>query len=449
MRAVRLSSPIVPYVTRLLDTLIIWLAGFLALFFRQVLDVPVDFPASMEGYYSLIIAGGLLFSLYPGGVYRSWRGAAMPSMLARVTGRWLIIVSALLLWLFVFKTSHQYSRIWFGVWTALGALFLWLERFAVYLVLRKLRRKGFNLRHVALVGDGQAARALADRVNHASWTGYAITLTVAQVDKAGLETLVTERVDEVWLALPLGDEHAIRDTLHALRHSTAWIRFVPDLFTLRLINHGVSEVVGIPMFDLSTSPMTGMNQIVKLMEDRLLSALILLMISPLMMVLAFGVKLSSPGPVFYRQERVGLNGRPFMMLKFRSMPVDAEHAGIQWGGAARKTTTRFGQFIRQTSLDELPQFINVLKGDMSIVGPRPERTLFVEQFKEEIPDYMKKHLVKAGITGWAQIHGWRGDTDLQARIEHDLYYIENWSLWLDIKIIFLTLFKGFVNENAY
>lgn len=449
MRAVRLSSPLVPYMTRLLDTVIIWLAGFLALYFRRALDLSVDFPASMEAYYSLIIAGGLLFSLFPGGVYRSWRGAAMPSMLARVTGRWLLVVGGLLLWLFVLKTSQEYSRIWFGVWTGIGALGLWLERFAVYLVLRRLRRKGFNLRHVALVGDGQAARVLADRVNHASWTGYAITLTVAQADKAGLEKLVNEPVDEVWLALPLGDEHAIRDALYALRHSTAWIRFVPDLFTLRLINHGVSEVVGTPMFDLSTSPMTGMNQVAKLLEDRLLSALILLIISPIMLFVALGVKLSSRGPVFYRQERVGLNGRPFMMLKFRSMPVDTERAGIQWGGAANKTTSRFGQFIRRTSLDELPQFINVLIGDMSIVGPRPERTLFVEQFKEEIPDYMKKHLVKAGITGWAQIHGWRGDTNLQTRIEHDLYYIENWSLWLDIKIIFLTLFKGFINENAY
>ena len=153
--------------------------------------------------------------------------------------------------------------------------------------------------------------------------------------------------------------------------------------------------------------------------------------------------------MFYRQERVGINNKPFHMLKFRTMPVDTEKSGVQWGGSAAKATTRFGQFIRKTSLDELPQFLNVLKGDMSIVGPRPERPMFVEQFKEEIPDYMKKHLVKAGITGWAQVHGWRGDTDLKTRIEYDLYYIENWSLWLDLKIIVMTVFKGFVNKNAY
>ena len=185
------------------------------------------------------------------------------------------------------------------------------------------------------------------------------------------------------------------------------------------------------------------------LEFVFLALLILVSLSPLMLLLALGVKLSSPGPVFYRQERVGLNNRPFMMLKFRSMPVDAEAGAIRWGGSARKPATRFGRFLRRTSLDELPQFLNVLKGDMSIVGPRPERPMFVEQFKDEIPDYMRKHLVKAGITGWAQVNGWRGDTDLPTRIEHDLYYIENWSLWLDLKIIALTLFRGFVHPNAY
>ena len=274
-------------------------------------------------------------------------------------------------------------------------------------------------------------------------------MVIPHADTASLESLANSQIDEVWLALPLADVNAIQRILHALRHSAASIRLAPDLFTLRLINHGVSEVLGVSMYDLSTSPMTGMNQFVKWCEDKLLSAFILMLISPVMLAVAIGVKLSSRGPVFYRQERVGLNNRPFAMLKFRSMPVDVEKDGVRWGGAATKTTSRFGQFIRKTSLDELPQFINVLKGDMSIVGPRPERSVFVEQFKDEIPDYMKKHLVKAGITGWAQIHGLRGDTDLKTRIEYDLFYIENWSFWMDLKIIFLTVFKGFVNKNAY
>jgi putative colanic acid biosynthesis UDP-glucose lipid carrier transferase len=174
-----------------------------------------------------------------------------------------------------------------------------------------------------------------------------------------------------------------------------------------------------------------------------------LLISPILMLVSIGVKLSSRGPIFYRQERVGWSGKPFEMLKFRSMPVNVEQHGVQWGGAQKKQTTKFGAFIRRTSLDELPQFINVLKGDMSIVGPRPERTVFVDQFKHEIPGYMQKHMVKAGITGWAQINGWRGDTDLSKRIECDLWYIGNWSLWLDLRIIFLTIFKGFISKHAY
>ena len=180
-----------------------------------------------------------------------------------------------------------------------------------------------------------------------------------------------------------------------------------------------------------------------------MATLILILISPLILILAICVKVSSPGPIFYRQERIGWNGEVFEILKFRSMPTNLEEEQVQWGGSANKSVTGFSKWMRATSLDELPQFFNVLQGQMSIVGPRPERPIFVEQFKQEIPDYMKKHLVKAGITGWAQIHGWRGDTDLHARIEHDLYYIENWSLWLDFKIIFLTIFRGFVNKNAY
>jgi len=312
-----------------------------------------------------------------------------------------------------------------------------------------LRHRGFNLRHVALVGSGSAADNLQQRIQSASWSGYSISKTLTNINQSELEELASSSVDEIWLSLPLGDEAAIRKTLHALRHSTASIRLIPDLFTLRLINHGVSDILGVAMYDLSTSPMTGTNQALKWIEDKVLSIAILTFISPLMVALAIGVKLSSPGPIFYRQERVGLNGNTFNMLKFRSMPVDTEKSGVQWGGSAAKATTRFGQFIRKTSLDELPQFLNVLKDDMSIVGPRPERPMFVEQFKDEIPDYMKKHLVKAGITGWAQVNGWRGDTDLATRIEYDLFYIENWSIGLDLKIILLTIFKGFVGKNAY
>ena len=446
---IRLSAPWVPYVVRAADGLAIVLAGYIALHIRRVLDLPIEFPSDLSGYYGLISIAALLFAALPAEVYRSWRGSQIPSMLAGVSVRWAGLVGVLLLWLFVFKASDDFSRVWFLLWTVMSLVLLWVERLCIYLFLRTLRRKGFNLRHVALVGSGAAAENIKKRLSAAGWSGYKIVLDVPRTDPGSLASLESAVVDEVWLALSFSEEQAIKDALHALRHSTASIRFAPDLFALRLVNHGMSDVLGMPMYDLSTSPMTGVNQLIKWLEDKLLSALILLLISPLMLVLALGVKLTSRGPVFYRQQRVGLNNQPFNMLKFRSMPVDIEKDGVRWGGSATKATTRFGQFIRKTSLDELPQFINVLKGDMSIVGPRPERPMFVEQFKEEIPDYMKKHLVKAGITGWAQVNGWRGDTDLKTRIEYDLYYIENWSLWFDIKIILLTIFKGFVNKHAY
>jgi len=447
-QSLRLSSPIMPFIIRMMDMLTIWLSGLLALEVRAQTDLNLPIPWDLKGYYSLIAVGGLLFLLFSNEVYRSWRGAAVPFMLARVTGSWLMVVGLLLLWLFITKASEDYSRLWFGLWSALGASLLCCERLLAYSVLRHLRLRGFNLKHVALIGEGQAAEQLENRLHQAGWSGYQIAERLHQPEEAELEALSERGLDEIWLALPLSDAKEIHRILKGLRHTSASIRLSPDWLTFRLINHGVSDILGIPMLDLSTSPMEGLNRIVKLFEDRILSLVILILLSPLMVILAIGVKLSSKGPIFYQQERVGLNNRSFVMLKFRSMPIGADSDLPQWGGATQKVTTRFGRFIRKTSLDELPQFINVLKGDMSIVGPRPERPQFVEQFKDEIPDYMRKHLVKAGITGWAQINGWRGDTDLQARIEHDLYYIEHWSLLLDLKIIVLTLFRIFQDPNA-
>ncbi|MCG8537994.1 MAG: exopolysaccharide biosynthesis polyprenyl glycosylphosphotransferase, partial [Pseudomonadales bacterium] len=257
-------------------------------------------------------------------------------------------------------------------------------------------------------------------------------------------------VDQIWIAMPIAKVKQIQVLLKGLSQTTADIRLVPDIFGFQLLNHSVSAVAGLPVVNLSVTPMDGLNRYVKALEDKLFAGLILLVISPILFFLAIGVKLSSPGPIFYRQERVTWYGKSFHMYKFRSMPVTAENdTGAVWAKAGENRATPFGAFLRKTSLDELPQFWNVLKGDMSIVGPRPERPVFVDKFKDEIPGYMQKHKVKAGITGWAQVNGWRGDTDLNKRIEHDLHYIENWSLWMDIKIIFLTIFKGFIHKNAY
>ena len=212
----------------------------------------------------------------------------------------------------------------------------------------------------------------------------------------------------------------------------------------------ITDMGGVPVFSVYDTPLNAAgNKIIKRMFDLFLSMIILILISPVILLIAIGIKISSPGNIFYRQTRIGWHGKKFTMLKFRSLPMDTEKSTLRWGNGKDKTKTKFGKFIRATSLDELPQFINVLKGDMSIVGPRPERDMFVEKFRKDIPGYMQKHMVKAGITGWAQINGWRGDTCLRKRIKYDLYYIKNWSLWLDIKIIFLTVLKGFINKNAY
>jgi putative colanic acid biosynthesis UDP-glucose lipid carrier transferase len=261
---------------------------------------------------------------------------------------------------------------------------------------------------------------------------------------------MTHEIDEIWLALPLRAEARMKEILHQLRHLTIPTRYVLDIFSMDLLNHSISDVAGFPVLNIRSTPMVGLNRVIKAFEDRLLASLILIAIAPLMLIIATLVKVSSPGPIFYRQKRVGWNGKEFEMLKFRTMPTNAEsQTGPVWATKEDHRATFIGSLLRRTSLDELPQFINVLLGNMSIVGPRPERKIFVEEFKEKVPGYMQKHQVKAGITGWAQVNGWRGNTSLEKRIEYDLYYINNWSLLFDLKIIFLTVFRGFVNRNAY
>jgi putative colanic acid biosynthesis UDP-glucose lipid carrier transferase len=254
----------------------------------------------------------------------------------------------------------------------------------------------------------------------------------------------------VWIALPLRAEARIRDLLESLRRHSVQVRFVPDIFNFTLLHHSMTEIAGLPVINLTESPLEGGNLFLKKLEDVVLSLVILLVASPLMLLIAIGVKLSSRGPVFYRQERVTWNGERFHIVKFRTMPIGVEaDSGPVWSSRDERRATRFGAFLRRTSLDELPQFFNTLRGEMSVVGPRPERPEFVERFKQEIPGYMQKHLVKAGITGWAQVNDFRGDTDVQERIQCDLYYIENWSLWFDLRIIALTLVHVLRSRNAH
>jgi putative colanic acid biosynthesis UDP-glucose lipid carrier transferase len=254
----------------------------------------------------------------------------------------------------------------------------------------------------------------------------------------------------VYIALPISASDKIRKVVNEVSRRLASVCLVPDLFQFDMMNGRVSDIDGLPVIHLVDETPLEFRRVVKRAVDLIFSGVVLVLLLPVMVVIAAAVKISSPGPVFYRQERMGLNGKKFKMLKFRSMPVDAEQqTGAVWARKGEDRATRAGAFLRRTSLDEIPQFINVLKGDMSIVGPRPERPVFIEQFREQVPQYMLRHKMKAGITGWAQVNGWRGNTSISKRIEFDIYYIRNWSLRLDFKIMLMTLWRGFTSEHAY
>ncbi|MBA3580912.1 MAG: undecaprenyl-phosphate glucose phosphotransferase [Gammaproteobacteria bacterium] len=450
---------------RVLDPLMLVLAAWLA-YTLYLGDSGFEFASYRPAVLLVVLLAVIIFP--PAGMYRTWRGSQMLAELRIVTCAWGAVLLGAMVLAVVTKTNAEYSRVWFGLWGITAWFSLIFYRLGLRLLLFMARGLGWYQRRIVVIGSGESVQVVIDNLMQAPWAGYRIEAVFGgddllesiahwQINQIGgyegvpafLEQHSVD-VDQVWIALSLSEEERLKKVLHDLRHCTADIRYVPDIFGFKLLNHSVSEVAGMPVLNLSVTPMDGVNRLVKAIEDRLLAATILLIIAPLMMALALLVKCSSPGPIFYRQERMGWNGKTFYMLKFRSMPIDAEqNSGAVWAKSGDQRATPLGHFLRRTSLDELPQFINVLKGDMSIVGPRPERPIFVDQFKEEIPDYMKKHLVKAGITGWAQINGWRGNTDLQKRIECDLYYIENWSLWFDIKIIVMTIFRGFVHKNAY
>ena len=273
---------------------------------------------------------------------------------------------------------------------------------------------------------------------------------LGNIDRIADDLEREDPADQVWIALPLRAEARIREVLIAMRQTTSVVRFVPDIHSFHLLHHSVSEVAGLPLLTLTDSPHTGIDSTLKSLEDFVLASLLLLAGIPFWIAIAIGVKVSSPGPVFYRQERVTWNGQKFAMFKFRSMPEDVESgSGPVWSRQGEERATRFGSFLRRYSLDELPQLLNVLKGDMSLVGPRPERPEFVREFRQRIPGYMQKHLVKAGITGWAQVNDLRGDSDLEQRIQYDLYYIDNWSLWFDMRILALTLWHILTSRNAH
>lgn len=453
-------GPALSLALRIGDPLVLIAAALAAHLLRfSDLQLPMNYwrLVSITVIFALLVLGS-------SSLYDSWRGRGLLAEFGKVLVKMTIIFAALLAYTTAIQVTDELSRLWLGLWFVLSISGVAILRICTRGVAGWIRAKGADLRSAVIVGGGPDSQHIISSLNSATWAGIDVRGWFATPsDRGGAPESVrlgeleglgayveANHIDQVWIALPMRDQDNIARALNQLQHSTADIKFVPDMFGIHLLNHSVEQVAGLPVINLQQTPLQGGARLIKALEDRILAGLILLAISPVMAAIAIAVKLSSPGPIFYRQERMSWNNKTFQMLKFRSMPVDAEGAsGAVWAKAGENRATRVGSFLRKTSLDELPQFINVLLGDMSIVGPRPERPVFVHQFKHEIPSYMKKHMVKAGITGWAQVNGWRGSTDLQKRIECDLFYIENWSLWFDLKIVFMTLSKGFVHKNAY
>lgn len=375
-------------------------------------------------------------------------------------------IVALIIVLYMIVREIHFSRSVMVIFYFLNVFFASVFRVVLRDGLQSIRKKGYNLKHVLLVGYSRAAEEYVDRIlDNPQWgysvygildnnipedTDYRKVKVLGGLDQ--LENILTDnKMDEIAITLSLNDYDYLGIIVAACEKSGVHTKFVPDYNSLIPSKPYTEDMLGLPVINIRYVPLNNMgNMFVKRVVDIIGSLFGIIITSPIMLLSAVLVKCSSPGPVIFKQERVGLHNKPFYMYKFRSMEMQSEKSEKKaWTTKNDPRVTKIGRILRGTSLDELPQLFNILKGDMSLVGPRPERPHFVDKFKEEIPRYMVKHQVRPGLTGWAQVNGYRGDTSIRKRIEYDLYYIENWTLGMDIKIILMTFLKGFINKNAY
>ncbi|WP_028595316.1 undecaprenyl-phosphate glucose phosphotransferase [Paenibacillus assamensis] len=416
-----------------------------------------------SGVYALIFLSiGFLASLYV--IHRKKRFA---DQLVRIIQTQVISLFVLFGLLFFVKQVHI-SREYLAIFVTVATVLMIIYRYAVKITLRTIRQKGYNKQFILIVGAGSLGKRFYSNLSYSPELGYEVVgflddRAVWDEDEQKafrpilgtineLEDILNEQlIDEVIIALPLDVHHKFPTLINTCEKSGVRTLIIPDFFDYLPARPYFDNFAGMPLINVRDIPLDMMsNRIFKRCFDILFAVAAIVLTLPVMAVIALGIKLTSRGPIIFKQERVGLNRRNFNMYKFRSMRVDTVHtADTQWTTENDPRKTKFGSFLRKSSLDELPQFFNVLFGHMSVVGPRPERPYFVEQFKEEIPKYMVKHHVRPGITGWAQSNGLRGDTSIEERIRHDIFYIENWSLLFDIKIIWKTIWNGFINKNAY
>jgi Undecaprenyl-phosphate glucose phosphotransferase len=353
------------------------------------------------------------------------------------------------------RGAYEVSQIVWAIFLVLNIAFGYVSRKFIREALERRWAAGSGLRRILIAGAGDLGRAVADRILDHRELGYQIVGFVddnSSGDRLGYrglpilgsigeaaDIIARDKVDHLYVALPLEEHMKLLDLVDSTSREGVDIKVVPDVLQFIALRARLEDLDGVPVINLNDVPLQGLNAVAKRALDIVISSCALLVVLVPGLIVGWLVRRSSPGPALYTQERMGLDGRPFLVYKFRTMPVDAEQDGPVWSDENDPRPTPLGRWLRRYSIDEWPQFWNVFRGDMSIVGPRPERPYFVEQFKQRIPQYMLRHKVKAGITGWAQVNGWRGNTSVEKRIEYDLYYIENWSVTLDLKIMWLTL----------
>lgn len=453
----------------MLDGLVMLFCYAVAWFIRFKTGIfPQDlWVLSLRGYMKLLvyILPGFLLLYYMYKLYEPKR------VLGRRLEAWRILqangigVMVLIVVLYVTK-QIDVSRRMLAVFAVLNVCITIIERNLIRLFLRNIRRKGYNLKQILLVGYSNATEGYIDRIMQNPEWGYEIRGILDDHKEIGyqyrgikvigwladLDIILPEsHLDEIVITLGLNEYTKLGMLVNKCEKSGVHTKFIPDYNNIIPTKPYTEDILGLPVINIRHVPLTNwLNRFVKRAVDIFGALVAIILFSPTMIVVSLIIKMTDSGPLIYKQERVGLKNEPFYMYKFRSMVVQKEaDEKSRWTVKDDPRVTPIGRFMRKTSIDELPQLFNILKGDMSLVGPRPERPQFVEKFKEEIPRYMIKHQVRPGLTGWAQVNGYRGDTSIRKRIEYDLYYIENWTLGFDFKIILLTFFKGFINKNAY
>jgi putative colanic acid biosynthesis UDP-glucose lipid carrier transferase len=401
-------------------------------------------------------------------LYSSWRGRSLRLMASNAGLAMLFIIGTGIMLSFLLRQIDDLSRLWIMIWYLLSVGGLWASRLLLYASLSGLRELGFNHKRVIIIGYGATGREMHRRARQQYWTGYSIRAvhdtTQTDTPDPGIELLrdlqqlpqaiLKHQAHEVWITLPLSESSQLQQLQYLLRNSLVDIRWVPDTVAMSILSQRTVEFLGLPVVELNRPASVGLSGFAKEVFDRLFALCVLIALAPLLLTLAALIKWSSPGPVLFRQPRLGLNGRVFHVYKFRSMKIhDEQDNQVTQATRDDPRITTIGRVMRRTSLDELPQFFNVLLGDMSVVGPRPHALSHNDLYKDKLVMYMQRHRVKPGITGWAQIHGFRGETDTEEkmarRVAHDLHYIQHWSFWMDLKIILWTAFKGWTHKNAY